>query len=71
MNKISRLELCREALKRIIYNLIEVSPFKGNGRCRYCNGINEHQNDCVYETAQLTTRKVRANKKKGAGNGPF
>ena len=71
MKNISRLELCREALKRIIYNLIEVTPFRDNGKCRYCGGVNMHQNECIYETAELTTRNVRDNKEKGRNNGPF
>jgi hypothetical protein len=71
MKKLSRLELCRESLKRIIYNLIDVTPFKGNGKCRYCGGVNEHINNCIYEVAGVASKNVRSNKPKGKGNGPL
>jgi len=71
MKKIPRLELCRESLKRIIYNLIDVSPFRGNGKCRYCGEVRSHADNCIYETAQLTTRNVRSNKPEDKGSGPL
>jgi len=64
VRKIARLELCRESLKRIIYNLIDVSPFgRGNGKCKYCEEVREHSEDCIYETATLVTKNVRENKR--------
>ena len=64
VKKIARLELCRESLKRIIHGLIEASPFgKGQGKCKYCNEVRSHADNCVYETAELVTRNVRENKK--------
>ena len=64
VKKIARLELCREALKRIIHQLIDASPFgQGNGKCKYCGEVRSHADNCVYETAELVTRNVRENKK--------
>ena len=62
VKKISRIELCRESLKRIIYELIEVTPFgSGQGKCKYCGEVRSHSDNCVYETAGLVTEKVRPN----------
>jgi hypothetical protein len=67
--KIARIELCRESLKRIISNLIEVSPFgAGQGKCKYCGEVRSHDENCIYETAGLVTRNVRSNKKESQAN---
>ena len=64
VKKIANLQLCREALKRIIHDLIAASPFgAGQGKCKYCGEIRSHADNCVYETAELVTRNVRDNKR--------
>ena len=59
---IARLELCRESLKRIIHTLIKNGSHK-NGKCLYC-GEKDHTDNCIFETAEKVTGKVRSNKKK-------
>jgi hypothetical protein len=60
--KIARIELCRESLKRIIHNLIKVSPFvSGVGKCHYCGVVRSHDENCIFMMAELVTKNVRDN----------
>ncbi len=60
--KISRTELCRESLKRIIAKFVDAGS-DDKGKCRYCGEVNGHLDKCNFETAGKVTKKVRLHKK--------